>query len=296
MRTNAIIRIVAWSIAVVVLCSILAAGIRWELPVFQSRFGNDRSSSQTDTANMNTVPTSEAITIPADQVREISIEWVLGTIRVEPADVEVITISESFYSDDAKAMRWSCREGELDIVFFENSFRRGLGITIDADSKKDLTILVPKDWACEELELDAASANLEVRDLTVFSVDIDTASGTCTFDNCTVNSLDVDTASGDITFHGALQELDCDAASASFTGIFTNVPRYINLDTASGDLDLTLPENAGFTVTMDAMSSDFTSDFETVTRNGSHIHGDGSCRIDVDAMSGDVTIRKAPPA
>lgn len=296
MRTNAIIRIVAWSIAVVVLCSILAAGIRWELPVFQFRFGDDRSSSQTDTANMNTVPTSEAITIPADQVREISIEWVCGTIRVEPADVEVITISESFYSDNAKAMRWNCREGELDIVFCESSFRRGLGITIDADSKKDLTILVPRDWVCEELELDTAMVDLSIHDLTIYEMDIDSASGTYTFDNCTVNSLDVDAASCDVEFRGSLLELDYDAASVSFKGIFTNVPQYINVDTASADLELTLPENAGFTVTMDAMSSDFTSDFETVTRNGSHICGDGSCRIDVDTMSGDVTIRKAPTA
>ena len=64
----------------------------------------------------------------------------------------------------------------------------------------------------------------------------------------------------------------------------------------SGDLELTLPEYCGFTVSMDAMSSDFTSDFPTTMQNGNHIYGDGSCSISIDAMSGDVAIRKGADA
>ena len=56
------------------------------------------------------------------------------------------------------------------------------------------------------------------------------------------------------------------------------------------------PDFAGFTVTMDAMSSDFITDFDTTVRNGSYVCGDGHCRIDMDAMSGDVYIRRAMSA
>ena len=60
----------------------------------------------------------------------------------------------------------------------------------------------------------------------------------------------------------------------------------------SGDLDLTLPGDAGFALSMNAMSSDFTTDFDTVMKNGNYVCGNGHCRINVDAMSGDVIIRR----
>lgn len=71
-----------------------------------------------------------------------------------------------------------------------------------------------------------------------------------------------------------------------------NVPNLIKMDSMSGGLTLTLPEDAGFTVSLDAMSSDFSSDFPTVKKNKSYVCGDGHCKIDVSAMSGDVSILK----
>ena len=64
------------------------------------------------------------------------------------------------------------------------------------------------------------------------------------------------------------------------------------MDSMSGGLTLTLPEDAGFTVGLDAMSSDFSSDFPTVKKNKSYVCGDGHCKIDMSAMSGDVSILK----
>ena len=107
-----------------------------------------------------------------------------------------------------------------------------------------------------------------------------------------MEKLDLDTASGDVRFSGSLQQLDCDAASANIVLELTNVPGSIDLDTASGDLDVTLPGYAGFQVTLESLSGRFESDFDAVRRNGTYIWGDGKCRIDVAAMSGDVIVRK----
>ena len=87
--------------------------------------------------------------------------------------------------------------------------------------------------------------------------------------------------------------MDCDAASADILLELSNVPGRLDMDTASGDLDVVLPADAGFTVTLDSLSGDFESDFDTTMRGGSYVAGNGRCRIDVDAMSGDVTIRKS---
>lgn len=230
-----------------------------------------------------------AASVPASEIRDISIDWAAGSITVIPTDSDQIYFYEEGGRSD-RPMTWRQREGKLSIEFCDEHF---FGIGIGVDIKKDLTIQIPRDISLKELEIDAASAKVHVTDLTVREVNLDTASGTVDFVNCTVDSMDVDTASGNISFTGSLAALECDAASADFEAVLTNVPRIMEMDSASGSLKLTLPENAGFSVNVDGLSSRFSSDFETTMQNGRYIHGDGACRIDMEAMSGKVTIKKA---
>ena len=224
-------------------------------------------------------------------IREIKIEWISGSVTIEPGDVQEITFLESGNGTDKYEMVWKQSGDELVIQYSKDSSIAGFGLHF-GDGSKDLTVTVPRGWVCDSLELDTASTDLTVRDMIIREMEIDSASGTAKFENCTVSSLDVDTASGDVTFTGSLSELDFEAASASFTGVLENVPDKVKMDSMSGGLTLTLPEDAGFTVSLDAMSSDFSSDFPTVKKNKSYVCGDGHCKIDVDAMSGDVSILK----
>ena len=216
--------------------------------------------------------------------------WENGN-TVESGDVQEITFLESGNGTDKYEMVWKQSGDELVIQYSKDSNIAGFGLHF-GDGNKDLTVTVPRGWVCDSLELDTASTDLAVRDMIIREMEIDSASGTAKFENCTVSSLDVDTASGDVTFTGSLSELDFEAASASFTGVLENVPDKVKMDSMSGGLTLTLPEDAGFTVSLDAMSSDFSSDFPTVKKNKSYVCGDGHCKIDVDAMSGDVSILK----
>lgn len=291
MKTNAIIRIVIWSIVIVLFVGILVFFLGG-YPVFGTILNNSTVIPiSEDTAGESALIANTVHTVTANAITDIEIEWAAGSIILQPGDVEAITFSETAVSDNADALVWEQKGSKLKIQYFKDSvvnFNIGIGNTLT----KDLLITVPQDWVCNSLEIDAASAVLTVTGLTIREVEIDTASGPCDFINCNITSLDLDTASGDIYFTGCLDELDCDAASASFTGVLDNVPSRMDMDSMSGNLDITLPEGAGFTVTMDALSSDFSSDFATTTQNGRHVHGDGSCRINVDAMSGDVIIRK----
>lgn len=238
---------------------------------------------------------SYGISLDPRQIREIDIEWAAGHITIEPANVDALEISESSVSQSKYAMVWNQHNDKLSIRFCENaSLSFGFG-NIDMVSK-DLTILVPMGWELDSLEIDAAYAALDVKNLVIRKMDFDGASGTCNFDNCAIGDLDLDTASGDIYFTGTLEVLDCDAASASVFAVFDNVPRSIDMDSMSGDLDITLPSSAGFTVSMDALSSDFTSDFGYSKKNGNYYRGDGKCKITLDAMSGDLYIRESKEA
>ena len=366
MKSNAIVRIVIWSVVIFVLLAVLIAGLANNLftlfhgntdtvyhstdvansepPAGQSdSLSTDRSVSVVSQTSVYTMPNTQSasvgalnvgdnvvidrseevgggswihITSPVDgwvnaeclklngvnqtgsvgsaapaAIREIKIKWISGSVTVEPGDVQEITFLESGNGTDKYEMVWKQSGDELVIQYSKDSSTAGFGIHF-GDGSKDLTVTVPRGWVCNSLELDTASTDLTVRDMIIREMEIDSASGTTKFENCTVSSLDVDTASGDVTFTGSLSELDFEAASASFTGVLENVPDKVKMDSMSGGLTLTLPEDAGFTVSLDAMSSDFSSDFPTVKKNKSYVCGDGHCKIDVDAMSGDVSILK----
>ena len=221
-------------------------------------------------------------------LQEIEIDWVSGNIRLVPANVSSIQVSES--GKDTSKYPMICQQDgrTLKIEYCKNTT---FGDLKNLKFSKDLTILVPMDWSGRALKVDAASAKLSVQDLTIQEVEIDTASGSSQFDNCTINSLDIDTASGDIYFEGSLNRLDCDSASAGVQAVLDNVPYEIDIDTASGGLELFLPEDAGFSVKMDTMSGKFDSTLTYTTKNGRYVRGNGACSIDMSSMSGSVTIR-----
>ena len=305
MKTNAIFRIILFSLALLFLLGILLTGLaagylvnnagKISTSMISSLISGD-SDEQTYEKNFwNNFTSGDTIdfaaSVDAGKIRNISIDWVAGSITIQPGKNNRITISESEVSNDKNKLIWKQSGDKLVIQYCELDWNF-LGINLTTDIRKDLVINVPADWICDSLEINTASAQVSITDLTIGELDFDEGSGSCHFKNCTVDEIDLDTASGDVHFSGELNVLDCDAASASINLVLTNVPKRIDLNTASGDLDLTLPENCGFSVSLDTMSGDFSSDFPTTMAAGNHLHGDGYCRINVTAMSGDVIIRK----
>lgn len=282
MKRNAIARIIIFSLIALILSGILVTGIL--VDIFAFREGNWDMDAVEGTV-------SSVGEVEADTVSSIHIEWASGNIRILPGDVDKITFAESEVNKENHRMVWRISGNKLNLQFSKDGVfftPFGTNVTIS----KDLVITVPRSWKCNELSLDVASANVEITDLSITEVDFDGASGECDFRNCAVDQLSVDTASGNIRFYGSLNKLDCDAASADCEIAVTNIPSRIELDSASGDLELTLPEDTGFRVSFSTLSGDFDSEFPTSMSGGDYICGDGRCRIEMDAMSGNVTIRK----
>lgn len=288
MKTNAIIRIIIWSIVIFLLLCTLGSSLLYR----QYRMESVLAATEVP-ADYDLVEAPDQYqAFDATSIHDLDIQWAAGKIIIlSDPDVDGIYVREAEPLEEKYRMECTQKGDTLTIAFCKD-IRSGLGFSIGKEVYKDLTIHVPTDWHCDSLEIDAAASNLEVYSLTIGEVDFDGASGVCEFADCQVGSLDVDTASGDIHFSGNLKELDMDAASASFYGKLETTPERVDLDSMSGNLELRLPEDAGFTVRIDGMSSKFRSDFTTTARNGSYICGDGRCLIQVDAMSGDVTILK----
>ena len=288
MKSNAIVRIILFSLAILVLLGILLAGLG--LNSFMFRTDSKMTGGELPIASDGTVTQTVA---DASVIHNLNIEWVSGSITINADEnASEITVAESFVESEKNRMVTEVSGDTLKIQFCRDSITfPSFGININLS--KDLHITVPADWICDNLDIDTASANLIVDNLTINEMEFDGASATCDFSNCNVGELDMDGASGDIRFFGALNSLDFDGASGSCYLEVTNVPDRITMDGMSGDLEMTIPEECGFAVSIDALSGDFHSDFPTNIQNGNYIYGDGSCKISFDGMSGDLIIKKA---
>lgn len=292
MKRNAILRICTYSLLILVLLMLMAS------LMFRPRQSDSPAQSEGETNYYE-------LQVP---VTAMDIEWPAGEVFIEAGNVDRATVTVTGGTADISTAPGGCLK-----VRYEENLNRFFFVNFE---KKDLTVTVPKDTLLNELDLDVASADAIIRglegeirnvkidsasgsvtleNLKVGTLDVDTASGPCRFENLTVRDLSVDTASGNVDFSGSLDTLNYDGASARFRGEFTNHPYKLDLNTMSGKMDLTLPDDCGFTAVFDGLSGKLNSDFSTTLVGGSQVYGDGACYIQADSMSGNLTIHKANP-
>ena len=279
MKRNAIFRMILFGFLTVVLVGILISGIA--LKQYQVTGVVVRESAD--------VLAVGGYSSPAKEVDRLKIAWAAGKIVIVPTDRDDITVTEELLGGD-KTMVLKKDGSTLYVEYCEDNISLSFGS--NNNLKKNLYISVPQDWDCKELEIDAASATVQVEHLTIEEVESSTASGAHTFTNCQVEKLKMETVSGNLDFTGSLDKLDFNGVSAQANLVLSNQPKSIQLESVSGDLNLTLPESCGFTVDKDTVSGRVSSELPTTEQNGKIVYADGHCEIEVEGVSASVHIRK----
>lgn len=273
MKGKAIARIVLFSMIALVLLCVLLAGLG--LSSFAKPVSSQIVSVQSTGSEYEFAP---------GEVSEIFISWASGDIDIQPADQDTVTVREE--RSGGSSMVVHHRGSTLEIEAGESKWGIGFG----KSTQKDLTVRVPRDWLCQRLEVSVASADVSVENMSVTSVALNTASGDCAFTDCAVEKMQVNTASGDLDYIGTLQRLEWKGASADCNLRLSDAPASIEMNTASGELNLFLPDNCGFTLDRSSLSGAFQSDFATTTENDKIVCGDGACQITFSSFSGDINI------
>lgn len=304
MKTSVIIRIIIWSVVAILLLVVLIMGLGGKLKLPGLRLGSS-TFRYNDLGYAYTVYNGGQIEAPG--ITNIDINWVSGQIEIEAYDGNVIKFSEESngnLEEDAR-MRYFINGGDLTIQFCANNY-----ISLNSLNKK-LKMQIPKAYM-GALDLDNVSANVDIGEI-VFSqleidsvsavlgfagtsaaeVDIDTVSGAVKAENCSFAKLDADSVSGAMTYTGAYQVCDLDSTSGAVAVNSSVCPAELDIDTISGAVTLTLPENDGFTVKRDSVSGSFTCQFETALHDGDYIYKNGAARFKVGTVSGSLYIHKA---
>lgn len=230
---------------------------------------------------------TEETTFSPEDIQKLTIHWTAGEVRILAAAQDAITVAEDrLGTSQPMVLR---RDGSSLVVDFSED---GIAKNLSA-KRKNLTVTVPNGWDCQCLELDAASAELSCAELAFDDLEISTASGNVTLQNCSVGSMSMSSASGDLNFSGSLETLEFDGASAQASITVRNTPKKIEMNSVSGNLTLTLPEDCGFTLENSTLSGAVDTDFEVTTQADALVRGDGACRIEMSSLSANVYICKA---
>ncbi len=280
MKASAIIRIILLSLLILILASILIGVL----------VGHKYITSGEFTAffgEVEGIVASEG-SVSAEEVKNIEINWVSGNVTIVRADVTDISFHEEAGLKEKDMMVWSQKGDKL---FIHSSRAK---VQFGTSKSKDLVVTIPMDYHFNDLTFSTVSATVNADSLTANKVTIEGVSGRCNFNgNNEFGEMNVETVSGDVTFNGTLRELICEGVSANFRGYFITTPNSIEVSGVSGNIDITLPADAGFTVELDTVNGDFNSDFSTTSSGDRYTCGNGQCRIEVDGVSGDINIRKA---
>ena len=277
MKRNAIVRIVLFSILALSLVGVLIGGIafkRYTAPGIIVRGTTE-------------APVVSRNHFNAEEIDRLNIDWAAGKIVILPVEGSEIAVTEELLGEEDE-MVLKLDGSTLYVEYAENAVSLNFG----SINKKNLYITVPQDWVCKELDIDAASATVQAERLTIQKAASSTASGSHTFRDCKVERLTLETVSGDLDYSGTLDKLDFGGVSAQADVVVTNFPKSIDVETVSGDVNLTLPKECGFTLEKDTVSGLFSSELETRKENGKYVYGDGQCKIDVEGVSASITIRK----
>ncbi|MDO4479409.1 MAG: DUF4097 family beta strand repeat-containing protein [Lachnospiraceae bacterium] len=263
----------------------------------------------------------------AENVEHIDIDWISGDVKIVTDDVKTLSIREETGRDisDKQRVHWRLNGSTLSIKFCASGIKPRHISTLN----KDLTVTIPEKMALSSVDIDAASAPLDIRNLSAEDVTLSTASGDILFtgendrlratsasgritisQTGTADTIEADTASGDVELilenaenvaaHSASGRISAEAVDArslrlesvsgNVTAVLGSAPKTCALNTVSGKVSLTLPENAGFTARIGTVSGDFDSDLALKKNGDTYINGDGRADITMDTTSGDMKI------
>ncbi|MEY8297528.1 MAG: DUF4097 family beta strand repeat-containing protein [Emergencia timonensis] len=232
------------------------------------RYGDDFDN---DFEENNTYHVSDA------SINSIDIDWISGRVTVIPYDGDDIVIREKSKGkiDEENCLRYRISGDTLEINYFLQTAE--FNFTGSINYSKQLEIKVPRALAksLDELNFDAVSADLNIRDLHIASLDVDTTSGNLLGKNIEAKYVNMGTVSGDMKV------------------TYTSCPKELNMDSTSGDCTISLPKGSSVTAELDSVSGDFSSEFSTrYEEEDVYIIGSGECEFSVSTVSGDFVINK----
>jgi len=150
----------------------------------------------------------------------------------------------------------------------------------------------------EELSIDMSSGDLDLISLTVRNFIFDSSSGKLTANEIESSKTRLKLSSGSAEIDNFTGDLDVKMSSGDFEVKYTNFNNNIAIDSSSGDIKITLPEDSNFELDSETSSGKIICDYPITISGGQDrnqlkgIVGSGVNKIRLEVSSGDISILK----
>lgn len=186
-------------------------------------------------------------------VNKISIDWYNGGVSIRYGDqFRISEESDSTLTDSLQMRYYLSADGELEIKFCQSGSYRNGKLS---NLNKRLTVEVPHDANLDEIEIDMVG-------------------GTVSIDSVWC------------------RELNLDAVNLDATVWAPTLPDEIDVDGVNTTISFYVPPTAGMTIEMDGVKTKFNCELSANKEDDKNIIGDGSCKVDVDAVNCSVNIKE----
>ena len=225
-------------------------------------------------------------------ITALDIDWVSGEVEILVTSGDAVSLMERVErgTSASYAMTVSEQDGVLKVRYVEDEF-----LTLPDLPAKKLVVHLPREVAesLTAVSFSSVSADFDVDPLTVRdSFTFSSVSGDLETDFITAENVnaEVSTVSGKIELDGSFRQVNGESTSGELDLKLRTCPEAVSLVAVSGDVDVELPRDAGFTLDYSTVSGDLECDFAAKRSGEKLICGDGGCEISVSTTSGDLKI------
>ncbi len=248
MKRNAIARIIVYSLVALVLTGILCGTLVSNQFIF-----NFSSISGTQVHGEGNAD--------AHITKNIHINWAAGNVVIKRQDVDQIIFRETSDKTIKNPMTYTWKDDTLTL----NHSRASISFGINNPPEKDLVVIVPEDWKCDELEINGTALDIMLVDMSV-------------------QDLEVDGAGINLSITGYVYEMSVDGAGCTIYLDTSYITKHISIDGAGCKFTLILPEECGFRLDMDGLGCSFESDVTAAKQDGAYFFGNENCTIEIDGI------------
>lgn len=330
MKKKAVFTIVACSIAVVFLSSILAIGLRSEGFGLERLYRQSKGEPVREDGKYRYTYTWD---LEDRALTGLDIDWMAGNVEIKTGSGSSVVIEEACTSElkEGDELSFSSSGGVLEIKWNKSLLNFGLF----SQKAKNLTVQVPRsaleNW--ETLKCSTASANITASGLSAEKVELSTASGDLklsrisgtegevsttsgalemeggSFERFTANTtsgpitclgvkaekVGLNTVSGDLHYTGSAENLEANSISAPLLAELDACPAEASMNAVSGSLTLAIPENPGFEAHYSSVSGSFSSEFPTTGstgKSGTALYSSGEAKLSFSTTSGAMRVNR----
>lgn len=290
--TGLTIAIIIAAVAVVLLVGTLIIGTIYNVGHGLNVWGGTSNYSY---SNSSSYIAAGEFSVSAANISSVDISWIAGNVTLMPCDGNEIKVREINSSTDPESdMRYKV-DGKTLVIKFRSS-----GRFISTNLSKDLIVEIPSDVAAAiGLDIETVSADVdintsgEVTNMSFKHVNVNTVSGHAYVADVETQKVDVETVSGNIVVSGRISTVDIDTVSGnvSFDGYIN--PKELNIDTVSGRVEVELIEEPK-DIDIDTVSGNIIVNDVKAKRGYETENPAGVGEVDIETVSGDITIAKKP--